>query len=281
VPFHNNTDHMTFTEAPIGIPGITLTNWPDNYIHTTDDDLWNIDRTQLERNAVAVAMMAVFMSRADDADVPVLAAATAGRGMRRIGDAYGQAAGWLLAAEPVVRGRSYQDGRAQIEEVTRVAARHVRSVGDVAGEAGAQRLVARAAGQVEADGRARLADLEALWRELAGRAPPPGELSPAEQRLAAMRPVLSAGPAEFLDRRARIRSVPGLHGLMAFEILNSVDGSRTGLDIFRLVAAEARAAGPAYYGVVTPEAVESYLGNLVAAELVRVRSERREMRDER
>jgi hypothetical protein len=63
--FHNNTDHMPFNEAPIGVPGITFTNWPDHYIHTTDDDLWNIDRTQLGRNAAAAALMAYAMSSAD------------------------------------------------------------------------------------------------------------------------------------------------------------------------------------------------------------------------
>ena len=55
IPFHNNTDHQVFNMAPIGIPAVTFTNWPDDYIHSTDDDLWQIDPTQLKRNAVAVA----------------------------------------------------------------------------------------------------------------------------------------------------------------------------------------------------------------------------------
>lgn len=269
VPFHNNTDHMTFTEAPVGIPGITFTNWPDNYIHTTDDDLWNIDRTQLERNAVAMAMLAAFLARAADGDVPALVAATTGHGMRRLGEAYGQAAGWLLAADSAGRSEAYRTGRAQIEEVARAASAHVRSVGDVATGDAARRLIVRGAGQVEADARARLADLDQIWRDLAGRAAPPATPGPAELRLAALRPILAAGPREFLTRRG-VPGVPGLHGLMAFEVLNAVDGRRTGLDIYRLVAAEARAAGPAYYGVVAPEAVETYLGNLVRAELVRM-----------
>ena len=56
VPFHNNTDHQVFNMATIGIPGVTFTNWPDDYIHSTDDDLWQMDATQLKRNAVAVAV---------------------------------------------------------------------------------------------------------------------------------------------------------------------------------------------------------------------------------
>jgi hypothetical protein len=190
--------------------------------------------------------------------------------MRRLGEAYGQAAGWLLAADSAGRGEAYRRGRIQIEETAKVAARHVRSAEDVVAAEPSRRLIARGAGQVEADARARLADLDQLWRDLMGRAAPPAAPDAGELRLAALRPELAAGPREFLGRRG-VPVVPGLHGLMAFEVLNAVDGRRTGLDIYRLVAAEARAAGAAYYGVVTPEAVEAYLGNLVRAELVRMR----------
>ncbi|MBI5379927.1 MAG: right-handed parallel beta-helix repeat-containing protein, partial [Nitrospirae bacterium] len=44
----NKVTGNKINEAPIGVPAITFTNWPDNYIHTSDDDLWNIDRTQLQ-----------------------------------------------------------------------------------------------------------------------------------------------------------------------------------------------------------------------------------------
>jgi len=269
VPFHNNTDHMTFHEAPIGLPAITFTNWPDNYIHTTDDDLWNIDRTQLERTAIAVAMMTLFLARAGDADVPALVAATVGRGMLRLGEAYGLAAAWLLAADTLRRDDAYRTGRAQVEVVGQVAAQHVRSAGEVAAAAAAQRLVARGTVQVEADARARIADLDQLWRDVTGRAPPRPRLTAAEQRLAALQPALAASPRAFLTARGPALGGSGLHALMANEVVNAVDGRRTGLDIYRLVAAEARAAGAHYYGVVTPEAVETQLGSLERAGLIR------------
>ena len=69
IPFHNNTDHQVFNMAPIGIPAVTFTNWPDDYIHSTDDDLWQIDPTQLKRNAVAVAGSAWFIATAGGAGV--------------------------------------------------------------------------------------------------------------------------------------------------------------------------------------------------------------------
>ena len=79
------------------------------------------------------------------------------------------------------------------------------------------------------------------------------------------------GPREFLDGRSRIAGAPGLHGLMSFEVLNLVDGRRNGLDIYRYVAAEAREAGEHYFGVVTPEAVLTYLKNAVTSGMIKNR----------
>jgi hypothetical protein len=200
----------------------------------------------------------------------VLVGATTAHGLRRLAEAYGQAMGWLLAADSAARADAYRRGRAQLDVVTSVAAQHVRSIGDVGpGEAGA-RLVVRGVAQVEAEGRQRLADLDALWRDVAGaRAPLPGPaLSAVEQRLAALRPVLTGTPRDFEARR--VNNTPGLHNLMTFEVTAAVDGRRTGLDIYRLVAAEARAAGAQYYGVVAPEAVEAHLRALAGADLIRM-----------
>ena len=55
IPFHNNTDSQVFNMGIVGVPAVTFTNWPDDFIHSTGDDLWQVDATQLERNAVAVA----------------------------------------------------------------------------------------------------------------------------------------------------------------------------------------------------------------------------------
>jgi hypothetical protein len=85
-----------------------------------------------------------------------------------------------------------------------------------------------------------------------------------------MTPVVISGPAEFLTGRNRVSGVPGLHGLMSFEVMNAIDGERSGLDIYRFVAAEAREAGAHYYGVVTADDVLQYLQNAAVAGLVRL-----------
>ena len=52
-------------------PRGALINNPDAYIHSSDDDLQNIDATQLKRNAFIVAA-AAFLASAGDEDVPMI-----------------------------------------------------------------------------------------------------------------------------------------------------------------------------------------------------------------
>ena len=120
-------------------------------------------------------------------------------------------------------------------------------------------------------GRTHLAELAAQYRSLTGRQTLPlEEPSAAENELQKMKPRPAGGPAEFLERRNKVKSVDGLRPLMAFEVQNFIDGRRTGLDIYRAVRAEAQAAPEGYYGAVEPADVAQYLKNLAAAELVRL-----------
>jgi len=82
-------------------------------------------------------------------------------------------------------------------------------------------------------------------------------------------PELIAGPEEFLTGRSKVKNVNGLHSLMAFEVLNFIDGKRTALEIYNAVSAEALRAGPTSYGVITPEMVGDYLQDLANAGLIR------------
>ncbi|MBI4539929.1 MAG: M28 family peptidase [Gemmatimonadetes bacterium] len=266
--FHNNTDHMTFNEAPIGVPGVTFTNWPDNYIHTTDDDLWNIDRTQLGRNAAAAALIAYVMAAVDGRAAPALAAETDGRGAQRIARNLALGLSWL-ATEPD-RNAAYHRAADQVQYAAvrdRLAVSSLAQIGPDAASLVAPMLERVAEREAQA-----LRELEAQVRWLTGRGPSSRpRLTDAEQRLQGLHPALSGGPREFLDARDQIRAVDGLHGLMAFEVLNAVNGERMGLDIYRYVAGEAREAGAHYYGTVTPEAVLQFLENVAEVGLIRLR----------
>ena len=262
--FHNNTDHMPFIEAPIGVPGITFTNMPDHYIHSSDDDLWNIDRTQLGRSAASVALIAYAMASADSTVAPVLAANTVGRGLERLARNLRLGLTWI--AEHDEPAAAYAMAADQVWYAAERERQAVRSLGEIAPSAEGQasaRLEDLARWEQEA-----LRQLGNAYRQRTGRAAPRAAApSGALAELAALKPALTGGPKEFLEGRNRVDGVQGLHALMAFEVLNAVNGVRSGLDIYRFVAAEAREAGEYYYGTVMPEAVLDYLKKIEAAGL--------------
>jgi len=266
--FHNNTDHMPFIEAPIGVPGITFTNMPDHYIHSSDDDLWNVDRTQLGRSAASVALIAYAMASANADAAPVLAANTVGRGLERLSRNLRLGLTWI--AERDDAAAAYGLAANQVWYAAERERQAVRSLGEIASGLGGQ-VTARLQDLTRWEQEA-LRQLGSAFRQRTGRAAPRAAApSGILAQLAVLTPVLTGGPKEFLVSRGEIGGVRGLHSLMAFEVLNAVDGERSGLDIYRYVAAEAREAGEYYYGTVSPEAVLEYLGKIETAGLARAR----------
>ena len=266
--FHSNSDHMTFNEAPIGVPGTSFTNMPDRYIHSSDDDLWNVDRTQLGRNAVAVALMAYTMASADGSTAPTLAAETVGRGMERLGRNVRLAQTWIAQASD--KDVAYHQGVDQVAYAVEREVAAISSLGEIDANSGEQ--VESLLEELERRSDQAIREIQLAYRQATGQNRLPlRSSSETESDLAGLRPSIAAGPTEFLTGRGQIAGVRGLHGLMAHEILNAIDGDRSGLDIYRFVAAEAREAGAHYYGVVTAEAVSQYLENAAEVGLVNLR----------
>ena len=266
--FHGNTDHIPFLEAPIGVPGVSFTNMPDRFIHSTDDDLPTLDRTQLGRNAVAAAMIAYAMATANESSAAALAAETSGRGAERMGRNVRLGMQWISTESD--RPAAY---RKAVEQIRYAAERERKAAASIAQvHAGAAALATSLSQAVAQRETQALREIEAHYRAVT-RGAPPGQaaMTATERELASLTPAIAAGPREFLNGRGEIASVPGLHGLMSFELLNFVDGKRTGLDVYRHLAAEAREAGAHYFGVVTPEAVLTYLKNAATAKMVRLR----------
>jgi hypothetical protein len=268
IPVHLNSDHMTFSEAPIGVPGITFTNWPDNYIHTSDDDLWNVDPTQLQRNAVAVAMIGYTIAGADQESFGRIAAEVAGRAQQRLGTDYRLALGWISGSEEM-----YSQALFQVQEAVKREKQAVDSLWEIAESDDQEELIRGLMAQLSESGKNLEDGLFQYFETRWGMAPSLPSLTEEEQKLDRLQPVLSAGPAQFLEKRREVSRVSGLHGVMAFEVAAFVDGKRSGLEIFRAVAAEARRAGEHYYGTVEPGEVLEYLENLEKEDLVTLNPE--------
>jgi hypothetical protein len=263
-----DSDHESFLNAPVGIPAISLGNEPDRYIHSNLDDLFQIDRTQLGRNAVAAALIAYTMATADSAAFPRLAAEVVGRGQQRLGGAVRVALGVLAAGAD--KNAAYYQALDQIGYAVERERRALLSLGEMAQEARSRTapLVA------ELDRRGTQARREVLlsYQQLTGRtAPTSRRLSPAETELAALHPKVIGTPMDFLLRKNDVEGAPETNGYLAREILAAADGARSGLDLLRLAESEVREAGTQYYGTITAEAVLQLLQSAEAAKLFQLK----------
>jgi len=270
VPFHNNTDHQVFTSSIVGVPAVTFTNWPDDYIHSSDDDLWQMDATQLKRNALAVAASAWYLATADDARGPALAAQVLARGQERLGRELAVAADIIEGAAPADRSSAWTRATWLLREGVRREQQVLQSVAVLVpgGARTAAAIVALSKVLPGADGvDARLLP---YWTAITGEtvAPAAAKAAAKEDELSGKVPVLVDDVRGFLDKRSSAKRPPALHPLMAFEVLNFVNGSRSVLDIAHAVAAEADAAGEWYYGRVSIDDVASYLDAAAKAGLV-------------
>jgi hypothetical protein len=259
VPYYDSTDHHAFTPARIGVPATSLTNWPDEYIHGTGDDLENIDATQLERNAVVVAGVALYFAGLRDEDVPALAGYVTARGRSRTAADLATAVARLAGAAPAERDAAYGAARNLVRETHRREVAALGALRRLGGRGRTLDFLAQAGSALE-DSIAR--DYEVLERAssaMTGRNPPNLDLTKEERAMAGKVFVPVADVGAFADAIGKTKPVAGLHAMMRFETLNFADGKRNAYEVYQAVAAEALSAGEWYYGTVTPADVQETL----------------------
>lgn len=292
IPFHNNTDSQVFNMGLVGVPAVTFTNWPDEFIHSTGDDLWQVDATQLERNAVAIAGMTWFLATAGNDQVPLLTTHMYGRALERMSrdariameiveaalpagsditapalrtslwSAYGRAAGLVREATRRER-RALESVRAFVTPGSPASAVLDAVLAQLPGEADAvKRLWTYYLALVQAHAGPK-AIAPGVAKGTTASEPAPG---------ASMIPAVTASLKAFLEGRRQVASPAGLHPLMQYEALNFADGERTVQEVFEAVAAEADSAGAWYYGTVTLADVEKLFESAVKAGLVEMKA---------
>ena len=271
IPFHNSTDSQVFNMGIIGIPAVTFTDWPDENIHSSDDDMWQVDPTQLKRNSVAVAAIAWYLANAGDAQVPGLAGHMYGSGLSRIGRDTRIALRMIEEAAPAERSQAYPKGSSILHQALKRERQALESVRVFLGRGGnGERVLTATMAQLpsEAELDSRLA---AFYAGLTGEKAPQPALSARERELAAKVPVPVDSVKAFLAGRRSLVTPPTLHGLMAYEALNFANGRNSYLEIYRAVAAEAAAAGEWYYGTVNLEDIAAYLDSAEKAGMIKVK----------
>ncbi|MBV9926762.1 MAG: M28 family peptidase [Acidobacteria bacterium] len=272
VPHFGSSDHLVFLEGAVGIPAVALINWDDPYIHSSDDDLYQIDQTQLRRNNFLIGSLAYFLSKADEHDIPLLIAETYAQGARRLANDQ-RVAMEILAAENHKGDGGWKQASIIVEQGVLRELRALDSIrvfepGDYQGH------------QVEdmkrvfAANFGAMSELKRFYIALYdGNPPQPAPLTDAERAASKKIPANVASLDTYLTNRGKVgASASGqLHGLMRTEVFNFVDGSRSYYDIYKAVYAESAAAGSWYYGTVTLEDVVRLLDAGVAAGALRLK----------
>ncbi len=255
VPYFDSTDHMVFNESAVGIPGVTFTNWPDEYIHSSDDDLWQIDRTQLQRNAVAVTATALYLANLSESDIPTLMAVMAGEARERISHDLATGLSRLAKAPSDKRRAAYEDALNLLSQAVARESAGLESLRRFADPSSRKLLDGTLADfkLTENNHRGRIEE----WYLSLGGKKAPSEMGEREKALAAKVPRNLGSPGDYMRCKAEIEGPKSLHGLMAWEALNFVDGKRSILDIYRAVRAQSLSAGEWYYGKVTLEDIEA------------------------
>jgi hypothetical protein len=279
---------MVFVDPWIGVPGTTLTNWPDEFIHSSGDDLWQIDATQLKRNSYVVAATALWLANAGPADVDRLASFVAARAAGRLAKDLATAQAWMArgSGDEASRRRAAADLMTVSLETDLAALDSVKQIaapGD-ASALGAQAQMLRGIASAFSArlGAAPQGEDPAMTR-LAAKTPKRAaatlsdwlalERAAQEKKTAANRAKRDAEEAEAAARRAGKKAAKpaapsagapdgddsALSPLMGASVLGFIDGQRNAAEVARRVCAEALSAGWWYYGETTPERVEKYL----------------------
>lgn len=243
VPFFASSDHMVFVEGAIGVPAVGLVNWDDYYIHSSDDDLFQIDATQLQRNNFIIAAMALYLAYAEAKDIPLLATETYGQGGRRLAN------DMQVALQTLNAGDNWNDAHLMIEQGSLRERRAINSMRVVAGsDQNANKTIDAFLAMVDSREKQLVSELEGFYRHRYGKAP---SLAMTPEQTAAAKKVPQNAPTleEYFSKR---RNTPtGLHSHMSMATMSFVDGQRSYFDIYKAVKAEAMAAGKFYYGTVT------------------------------
>jgi hypothetical protein len=272
VPYFDSSDHMCFVEGAIGVPAVALVNWDDPFIHSSDDDLFQIDQTQLRRNAFLIALMAFYLSFAGEEEVPLLASETYALGAERLGKDLRTAVQHLHEnlSDPAA---AWKRALAILDAGVQREIRAVRSIKSLARQSTrTDRIIDSFITQLDARHKSIVRDLTVAFRARHGSDPKRVELT-AEEDAASRKIPANTMPLEtYFANRDKVRYRGNLHGLMRDEIYNFVDGKRSYYDIYKSVFAESAAAGSWYYGTVTLKDVTALLDAAVEAGALQIKS---------
>ncbi len=269
VPYFNSSDHMCFLEGIIGVPAVATINWDDNWIHSSDDDMWNIDQTQLQRNAFLMGSTAYTLAFMEAEKVPMLASETFAQGTRRLGNDVQAAMAILRDSANNSSNDGWKDASFLIEQGIQREVRAIQSA-KVFLQGNESTVLTDLVSQMKNKEQGFMKDLSILYKSIHSKSP--NSKLNADEMLATKKiPMNNDTLSVYFTNRENTKFNGFLHSLMRDEVCNFVDGKRTYYDIYKAVRAEQLAAGTWYYGTVTMKDVVGLLDAMVEAKALNLK----------
>lgn len=89
--FSPGSDHSEFVDSSVGVPCVSMTQWPDKYYHSSMDTIDKVSEDSLRRVGWATASAVLKIADADSRTAHELAALTYSKGAARLAEASGRA----------------------------------------------------------------------------------------------------------------------------------------------------------------------------------------------
>ncbi len=119
-----SSDHEVFNDWGVGVPGVVMNTWPDQWYHTSQDRPDKIDPTQMKRAAIITAAAAYTIAADDDAMAGRIAAEIVSNASGRLGHQLARGIEELARADAAAypaagkRVRGYIEAAARNERAT-------------------------------------------------------------------------------------------------------------------------------------------------------------------
>jgi len=250
------SDHEVFNDWGVGVPGIMMIAWPDQWYHTSGDTADKADPTQLRRAAVIGAAGAYTVASADGAAAAEIAAETASNATRRLGHQLAVVLETLNGASADTIAADYPWGRGVLEAAVMNEKETLESVRELApGDTALTAHIARLVKAVEGVGASGLAALDAHRTAVAaklGVKPLPPAATELEKKAARIvpRPTAKVRQGGYREYQKLLTAVPaaerqkfpvaGKDLVLAnpAELQLLVDGKHSALDIRKMLDAQ-------------------------------------------
>ena len=110
-----SSDHEVFNDWGVGVPGVVMNTWPDQWYHTSQDRPDKLDPTMLRRAAVITAASAYTIAAADDALAARIAGEIVSNAAARLGHQLARGLEEMRRADKAGFEAAYKRARGYLE----------------------------------------------------------------------------------------------------------------------------------------------------------------------